>query len=221
MTMTTFDRHRSRETVEWILGWWWILPVLTTLLTLAGIAGQLSPPATGVAFKCFGAAAVLLVMKVLTWAIVSHEALGRHERAGVLVGLLLIAGGWVAARNWIFEKQFSYLVAASRANLKLSVGELSGRILVFLGDRARHAPPAPVPATWERDELAVLNYQNETARTFDESFEPAVRWAHELLKQNGLIDPDLDAVYLRPTSPFEMQVIAVRLTRLARRLPDP
>jgi hypothetical protein len=203
-----------------VLGWWWVGPALITLVTLAVIGGYLSPPATDVAVRCFGAAALLLVAKLLAWAVASHELLGRHERAGVVVTLLLIAGGWLTARNWVFERQLSYLVATGRTNLKLTVAELAGRILVFLGDRARHAPPAPVPATWERDELAVLAYQTETARSFEQSFEPAVRSAHELLKQNGLTDPDLDSMYLHPGSPFEMEVIATRLTRLARRLPD-
>src|SRR5262245_55442369 len=206
--------------LERFVGWWWVGPVFITLVTLALIGGYLTPPATGVALRCFGAAALLLVAKLLAWAVASHELLGRHERAGVVVMLLLIAGGWLTARNWIFEKQLSYLVAAGRTNLKLTVAELSGRILMFLGDRARHAPPAPVPATWERDELAVLSYQTETARAFEQSFAPAVRSAHELLKQNGLTDPDLERVYLYPVSPFEMQVIATRLTRLAQRLPD-
>ena len=211
--------HPATLAARRIFGWWSVGPLFVTLVVIGEIASHLSPPAADIALWCFGGAAALLLARLGTWVLAVYPSFDRHERAGAVVMFFAIVLGWNGTRVWLFEKQFDYLVASGNTSLKLSLSELSGKILVFVADRTRHAPPAPKPATWEQDEDAVIRYQNETVLAFEDSFGRAVRSAHDTLRLYGLTDRDFEEFYQRPSDPFEMRVIAVKLATFAGKIP--
>jgi hypothetical protein len=203
-----------RRAVAWPL----VGPPVLVLVTFGAIGARIAPPAADVALWCFGAAAVLLALKLVIWIAFSYRAFDRPERLAAFVMACAIGMGWYSARQWVHERQFDELVAAQNADLKLTVGELSAEILSFLAERGRHAPPPPRPATWDRDESDIARYEIATVQQFDARFEKRVRATHDILSLLGLRDKDLDLFYAHPASPFQMQVIAMKLGKLGARV---
>jgi hypothetical protein len=194
-------------------------PPLLTLLAIAEVAGRASPTATGVALACFEAAAALCLLKVGAWVFASHERFGRPERLALFVLLGAIGLGCLGAREWVAERRFDDLVLRQDHALKLTVQQLSGQILAFVAERARHAPASPRPATWARDEDAFLAYETDTVREFNSAFGAQVRAAHDVLGLLGIGDRDLETFYQRPANIFQMRIVATRLAALVAKLP--
>jgi hypothetical protein len=135
-----------------------------------------------------------------------------------VVVLLATGTAWYSGRLWVHERYFDYLVAQQKNDLELASVELAGDIANFLHERARTAPPRPRPATWNRDEDAVLRYEQETSILYEARFGGEVRRARQMFAMRGLTDRDFDAFYRHPSSGFEIDVVARRLSLLARRL---
>jgi hypothetical protein len=190
------------------------------LIVLAEIGGRLAPPAVDVATWCFGSAAALLTLKLLYWIATSQRSFGRPERLAAFVMLATIAMGWYAAMQWVHERQFDYIVAAQNADLKLKATQLSASILAFVAERGRHAPPRPRPATWNQDEAAFFTYETETVEAFERQFGKPTRVAHDVFRQIGLRDRDLDVFYAHPANAFQMRIVAQKLASLAGRVPE-
>jgi hypothetical protein len=208
--------------VNWIrrvFGWWTIGPAAVTLAAFLAIALRLSsPPAGEIALTCLSGLALLLVVRLAAWTIVSSESFGREERMFTFVALLVIGIAWYGTRQWIFERQFDRLVADQQMQLKLGVVELSGNIVNFLEARRREAPPPPQPASWDQDELTILRFDAETGRRFDARFGAQVLTARNLLAMRGLIDRDLDRFYRHPGDSFHIRIVATRLKALGDRV---
>ena len=69
----------------------------------------------------------------------------------------------------------------------------------------RSGAAAAEPATWERDEDAVLRYEQETSLLFEAEFGAAgAAGTRDLFALRGLTDRDLDAFYRRPSNAFEI-----------------
>ncbi len=160
----------------------------------------------------------MLIVKLAVWTIVSAPDFGREERLFTFVTLLVIAMGWYATRQWIFERQFDRLAADQQMQLKLGVAELSGNIVNFLEARRREAPAPPRPASWDQDELAILRFDAETGQRFDARFGAQVLTARNLLAMRGLIDRDLDRFYRHPGDSFHIRIVATRLRVLGDRV---
>jgi hypothetical protein len=188
------------------------------LVMVTIVADRLTPPAGAIADRYSTLAAILIVATVLTTLVVSRERLGRPGRLAAVVVLLATGMAWYGGRQWVHEKYFDYLVAQQKTTLALDSIEISGAITNFLRARANSAPPRPRPATWERDEDAVLRYEQDTAQLFEADFGPQVRRIREMYSLRGLIDRDLEAFYRRPANAFQIGVIARRLAVLAHRL---
>lgn len=188
------------------------------LVTLGEVGGRLAPPAPDVALWCFGAAAVLLALKIAVWIATSYRAFGRPERLAAFVMLCAIAMGWYAVRQWVAERQFDYLVAAQNTDLRLTVAELSSEILAFVAKRSREAPPAPRPATWDQDEAAAARYAIATEQEFESRFGKQVRATHDILSLLGIGDKDFNTFYAHPADAFQMRVVAEKLSLLAARV---
>ncbi|MCU1381978.1 MAG: hypothetical protein JWL71_675 [Acidobacteria bacterium] len=182
------------------------------------VADRMTPPAAAIADRYSTLAAILLVATVLTVMFGSRERLGRPGRLAAVVVLMVTATTWYSARLWVHEQYFDYLVAQQKTALALGSVELSGDIVGFLRERGRHAPPRPQPATWERDEAKIFQYEQETTRLYEAAFGAPVRRTRDLFALRGLTDRDLDAFYRRPSSAFDIGVIARRLAALAHRL---
>jgi len=188
------------------------------LVMVTIVADRLTPPASAIADRYSTLAAILIVATVLTTLVVSRERLDRPRRLAAVVVLLATGMAWYGGRQWVHEKYFDYLVAQQKTTLELDSIEMSGAIINFLHTRASTAPPRPRPATWERDEDAVLRYEQDTALLFEADFGPQVRRIREMYSLRGLIDRDLEAFYRRPANAFQIGVIARRLAVLAHRL---
>jgi hypothetical protein len=188
------------------------------LVMVTIVADRLTPPASAIADRYSTLAAILIVATVLTTLVVSRERLDRPGRLAAVVVLLATGMAWYGGRQWAHEKYFDYLVAQQKIALELDSIEMSGAITNFLRARASTAPPRPRPATWERDEDAVLGYEQDTALLFEADFGPQVRRIREMYSLRGLIDRDLEAFYRRPANAFQIGVIARRLAVLAHRL---
>jgi len=176
------------------------------------------PPALDVASWSFGAAAVLLTIKLLVWIATSHAAFDRQRRLAAFVMLMAIAGGWYTSDEWVHERQFDYIIAAQNTRVKQEVAQLSATILAFVAERSHHAPPAPRPATWNDDEAAIARYEEEMAQTYEQRFGKPTRTAHDVLRQLGIRDRDLDVFYAHPANAFQMRIVAVKLAAMAARL---
>ena len=188
------------------------------LVMVTIVADRLTPPASAIADSYSTLAAILIMATVLTTLVVSHERMGRPGRLTAVVVLLATGMAWYGGRQWVHEKYFDYLVAQQKTTLELDSVELSGVISSFLHARARTAPPRPRPATWERDEDAVLRYEQETSLLFEAKFGPRVRRTRDMYSLRGLTDRDLDAFYRRPANAFQIDVVSRRLAVLAHRL---
>jgi hypothetical protein len=188
------------------------------LVMVTLVADRLTPPASAIADSYSTLAAILIAATVLTTLVVSRERLGRPGRLTAVVVLLATGMAWYAGRQWVHEKYFDYMVTQQKTTLELDSIELSGEIATFLHARARTAPPRPRPATWERDENAVLRYEQETSRLFEAQFGQQVRRTRDMYSLRGLRDRDLDAFYGRPANAFQIDVVSRRLAVLAHRL---
>ena len=188
------------------------------LVMVTIVADRLTPPASAIADSYSTLAAILIVATVLTTLVVSRERMGRPGRLTAVVVLLATGMAWYAGRQWVHEKYFDYLVAQQKMALELDGIELSGEIATFLHERAQTAPPRPKPATWERDESAVLRYEQETSLLFEAHFGSPVRRIRDMYSLRGLTDRDLDAFYRRPANAFQIDVVSRRLAVLAHRL---
>jgi hypothetical protein len=109
-------------------------------------------------------------------------------------------------------------VAVQRAQLAVAARTLSYQIDGFLDGRRRLAPPAPLPATWERDVAAIGRFETDTVRQYERRFGAQVRTVHDLLTFRGMRHRDLDAFYRNPANDFQMRVIADTLAFLAAKL---
>ena len=188
------------------------------LVMVSIVAARMTPPAGAIADRCSTLAAILIAATVLTVLVVSHDRLDRPGRLAAVVVLLATGMAWYSGRLWVHERYFDYLVAQQKTDLELRSVELAGDIANFLRERALAAPPRPQPATWERDEVAVLRYEQETSLRYEAAFGTPVRRTRQLFAMRGLTDRDLDAFYRHPSSAFEIDVIARRLAALAHRL---
>ena len=211
------DDTVTRPTVD-AIGRTALAAIVGGLVMVTVVADRMTPPAGAIADGYSTLAAILIVATVLTLLVVSRERLDRPGRLAAVVVLLATGMTWYSGRQWVHEKQFDYLVVMQKTDLELDSVELSGDIVNFLRDRARTAPPRPRPATWERDESAVLRDEQETAMLFEAGFGARVRTMREMFAQRRLVDRDPDAFYRRPSTAFEIGVIATRLAVLAHRL---
>ena len=190
------------------------------LILFAEIGGRLMSPPVALTLWCFGAADALLLIKLTIWVASSYRTFGREERLMTVIALLFIGTSWYATRIWTFERQFDSFVTAQNGNFRLTLNELSGKILVFAADRSRHAPPAPQPDTWDRDVAVFLGYQNDTVTEFEARFGGEVRAAHDTLGAFGVTDRDFEMFYRRPADLFEMRVVAEKLAKFSTKIPD-
>jgi hypothetical protein len=188
------------------------------LVMVTVVADRMTPPAGAIADRYSTMAAILIVATVLTTLVAARGELGRPGRLAAVVILLATGMSWYSGRLWVHEKYFNYLVAQQKTELELDAVELSGDIGHFLRARAETAPPRPRPPTWERDEEAVLRYEQDTALLFEAQFGPQVRRIREMFSLRGLIDRDFEAFYRNPSNAFQIGVVSRRLTVLAHRL---
>jgi hypothetical protein len=185
---------------------------------VAATAAALTPPAVAIADRYLTLTAILVGATIVTAAATAKRRLGREQRLGAVVLLLVAIGCSYAARLWVHEKQFDYLVGAQQRQLELAAVELAGDIENFVRERAAQAPPAPSPDTWDRDVATMLAFEDETSRRFERRFGGQVRRTRELFALEGLTDRDLDAFYRAPANAFQIGVVATRLAGLAHRL---
>ncbi len=202
------------------LSWPFVGPPVALLIVLGEVGARLAPPAAEVATWCFGAAAALLALKLICWMAASHRSFGREARLAAFVMFASIAMGWSASLQWLHERQFDYVVAAQNADITLTAAQLSATILAFVAERARHAPPAPRPATWNQDETAIERYEMETAGAFERRFGKQTRVARDVFRQLGIRDRDFDLFYAHPANLFQIRIVGERLAALARRVPQ-
>jgi hypothetical protein len=198
---------RLTRIVRRAVSWRYVGPPVLTLVVLAEIGGRISPPPVNLALWCFASAAT------------SHRTFTRDERLIVVIAVLAIAGSWYGARMWVFERQFDDLVSTQNMNFKLTLNELSGRILVFVSDRTRHAPGPPRPETWDRDEADIMHYRQEVQIEFEAIFGGQVRAAHDVLGLFRLTDRDFERFYQHPADTFEMKIIATKLAFFSSKIP--
>jgi len=185
---------------------------------VAATAAALTPPAVAIADRYLTLTAILVGATIVTAAATAKRRLGREQRLGAVVLLLVAIGCSYAARLWVHEKQFDYLVGAQQRQLELAAVELAGDIENFVRESAAQAPPAPSPDTWDRDVATMLAFEDETSRRFERRFGGQVRRTRELFALEGLTDRDLDAFYRAPANAFQIGVVATRLAGLAHRL---
>ena len=199
--------------------WRYVGPAVFALVAAAEIGARLSPLPASLVLRCFSAAAVILLFKLTVWVVTSHATFKRDERLIAFVSLLIIVGSWYGTRAWLFERAFDDLVATQNRNLKLTLNELSGRILVFVAARSQQAPPPPKPDTWDLDQAAIMRYRQATQIEFDARFGKEVRTAHNLLTLFSLTDRDFERFYRQPSDPFEMNIIANKLAFFSAKIP--
>ncbi len=195
-----------------------IVAAIGGLTMVAVVAARMTPPATLIADRYSTLAAILMSATVVTALVAMHD---RMERPGRLLAVVLLgatAMAWYSGRLWVHEKQFDYLVDQQKAELEWRTVELYGDLANFLRSRAVAGPPPPRPDSWDRDENAVLTYEQETSLLYEAKYGVPVRRTRERFARRGLTDRDLDAFYRHPSSAFEIGVIARRLAVLARRL---
>jgi hypothetical protein len=195
--------------------------VITTiggLVMVTVVADRMTPPAYTIADQYSTVAAILTVATVLTTLVVSRRRMDRAGRLVAVVVLMTTVIAWYGGRLWVHEKEFDYLVAVQKSDLEIRGIELSGDIGNFLRERAHTAPPHPQPLTWQRDENAVLRYEQATSLLYEAQFGMRVRRTREMFALRALIDRDLDAFYRGPSNAFEIGVVSRRLAVLSHRL---
>ena len=140
-----------------------IVAAIGGLTMVAVVAARMTPPATLIADRYSTLAAILMSATVVTALVAMHD---RMERPGRLLAVVLLgatAMAWYSGRLWVHEKQFDYLVDQQKAELEWRTVELYGDLANFLRSRAVAGPPPPRPDSWDRDENAVLTYEQETS----------------------------------------------------------
>jgi hypothetical protein len=200
-------------------GWWLVGPVVCTLVLLAEVGARLPSPPVPLVLRLFTAAALIALAKVAVWVGTSHQTFKREERLMVVIAVLTIGGSWYGTRIWTFDREFDALVASQNDNFKLTLDELSGRILVFVAAETRGAPPAPRPETWDRDEGELFRYRQDTQRAFESRFGAQVRAAHDVLRLFALTDRDFERFYQHPSDTFEMRIVATKLAFFSKKIP--
>jgi hypothetical protein len=206
--------------VRHAVSWPFVGPPVVLLFVLGEIGARLRPPAADISTWCFGSAAVLLTLKLLCWIAASHGSFGRQERLAAFVMLTAIAMSWYGATQWLHEREFDDIVAAQNADLKMTATQLSASILAFLAERGRHAPHRPQPATWNQDEAAFASFETAMVDTYERRFGKQTRTVHDVFRQLGLRDRDLDTFYANPANAFQMRVVAMKLASLAAKVPE-
>ena len=201
------------------VSWPFVGPPVAVLIAFGEIGGRMMPPALDVATWSFGAAAFLLTVKLVCWVAMSHGTFERHHRLAAFVMLLAIAGGWYGADGWLHERQFDYIVSAQNTEFRLSTAQLSASILAFVAERSRHAPPPPRPATWDADTAAFARYETEMVEDYERRCGKPARIAHDVLRQLGMRDRDLDVFYAHPANAFQMRIVGTKLAALSARVP--
>src|SRR5262249_46320704 len=151
--------------------------------------------------------AILVGATVVTTIARARRKLDRPERLAAVVVVLAAGGAWYAARLWVHEKQFEYLVKAQQRQLELTALELAGDIGIFVRQRAAHAPRRPQPETWDHDVAAMLAFDTETSALFAAQFGAQVRRTRDLFVLEGLTDRDFDAFYRSPANAFQIDVV--------------
>jgi hypothetical protein len=199
--------------------WRYVGPAVLSLIAAAEIGAHLSPLPSSLVLRCLSAAAVILLLKLTVWVVTSHATFQREERLIAFVSLLIIAGGWYGTRSWVFDRAFDDLVATQNENIKLTLNELSGKILVFVAARGQQAPPPPKPETWDLDQAEIMRYRQETQIEFEAAFGNQVRNAHNVLGLFALTDRDFERFYRQPSDPFEMSIIAHKLAFFSAKIP--
>jgi hypothetical protein len=199
--------------------WRYVGPAVFSLVAAAEVGGRLSPLPVSLVLRCFSAAAVILLVKLTVWVVTSYATFKRDERLIAFVSLLIVVGSWYGTRAWVFERAFDDLVATQNRNLKLTLNELSGKILVFVAARGQHAPPPPKPDTWDRDQAEIMHYRQETQVEFEATFGKEVRTAHNVLGLFSLTDRDFERFYRQPSDPFEMTIVARKLAFFSAKIP--
>jgi hypothetical protein len=56
------------------------------------------------------------------------------------------------------------------------------------------------------------------ARTYEQKFGKRTRTAHDVLRQLGVRDRDLDVFYARPANAFQMRIVGMKLAALAAKV---
>ena len=134
--------------------------------------------------------------------------------------LMAIAGGWYAADEWVHERQFDYIVSAQNTELKQSSRNCPPSILAFVAERSHHAPPPPRPATWnDGSKRRSRATRRKWSRTYERRFGKPTRIAHDVLRQLGIRDRDLDVFYAHPANAFQMRIVGTKLAALSARVP--
>ncbi|HWW82434.1 MAG TPA: hypothetical protein VNZ26_02465 [Vicinamibacterales bacterium] len=203
--------------IRW-LRWATVLPGIAIAGALAIAGARLHPPAADVAIRCWTAVAVLLFARLLAWVIQSGHTFGREERLLTFVAFSTIVLAWIGLRERVAEAAFDYRVSAQRAQLAVAARTLSYQITGFLEFRHREAPPAPRPATWDRDVEAFALFESETNRMYERRFGAQVRVAHDMLTLRGVRNRDFDNFYRGPANDFQIRVVAEKLAFLATKV---
>jgi 4-amino-4-deoxy-L-arabinose transferase-like glycosyltransferase len=215
---TTESRPWSELAVRPSICWWIIGAAVVTVAVFGFIAASMTPPAVSIADDDFTFAAILGAAGVIVWIAGVGRTYGRAAQLGAFVSLLVIAGTWSSARQWNHERQFDYLASRQRQQLRLSAIELSGNLLNFLRERRQFLPPPPSPRTWDKDERAIIRFEADTVKLFEQRYGRDVRSTHDLLALRGFRDRDFDMVYRRPADEFHIRTIAIKLAALSNKI---
>jgi hypothetical protein len=198
--------------------WSIVAPGLAVAMGFAGVAMRMDPPAVIVAARCTTFAAILLTVKLVAWVAQCGHRFQREERLVTFVLFACIVLSWIGVQEKISEAAFDHLVAVQTKALIVGTQDLSREILAFVDERAREAPPPPSAASWDRDFLAVEQFETQTVDAYEQRFGNRVRTAHDLLTFRNMRSRDLDAFYRRPSNPFQIRVTAQALDGLAGKL---
>src|SRR5437762_12279541 len=120
--------------------WAVILPGVIASVACAELAMRADPPAPDVAERCVTAAAVLLVIKMVSVVARSPSGSSREARLVTFVVFAAIVMGWFGAERGIADAAFTYQVRAQTSALVVSARALSREILAFVEARRRIAP---------------------------------------------------------------------------------
>jgi hypothetical protein len=199
--------------------WWIIGTAIATVAAFGVIAAAMTPPAVKIANDHFTLAAILAVAGVAVGAVTNRRRFGRPAQLATFVALLIIGGAWSGAQQWTRQRQVEYIANRQKQQLRLNALQLSGNLINFLRERRRFVPPPPAAATWDKDQRAIIRFEAETVRMFEQKFAREVRSARDLLALRGYRDRDLDLVYRRPADEFHIRMIAIKLAALAHAIP--
>ena len=176
------------------------------------VADRMTPPAGAIADRYSTLAAILIVATVLTTLVVSRGRAGAagttrrgRDSAGHGHGVVFTAASGCTRSTSTISSRNRRPSSSSRPS------SCPATSVNFLRARADTAPPRPRPATWERDEEAVLRYEQDTALLFEAQFGPQVRRIREMFSLRGLIDRDFEAFYRDPSNAFQIGVVSRRL----------